>query len=284
MNILKDISIIFINYNSKEVLKKAIISDKKFYDEELEIIIFNNSKEEDLNELKNIYRNIKIIVSDKNFGFTKGCNIAVNNTNGKYILLLNPDVIFINNFLKEGVEFLENNSYVSAVGFKILNPDKSIQKESLRNIPTPLNTLLRFLGLDKFIKLSKPYYDENYEKVHEVEILSGACMLIRKEAFLDIGGFDESFFLYGDDIDLCIRLRKNGYKLYYLPIESVIHYKGGSLNKFSLERIYLSHRAMFLFIKKYYSKNLLLFIILSVGIFIRFLIFIFISLILYIFV
>lgn len=283
MNILKDVSIIFINYNSKEVLKRSIISIKKFYDEELEIIIFNNSKKEDLNELKDIYKNIKIIVSDKNLGFTKGCNIGVKNANGKYVLLLNPDVIFINNFLKEGVEFLENNRDVSAVGFKILNPDISIQKESIRNTPTPLNTLLRFLGLDKFIKLLKPYYDENYEKVHEVEILSGACMLIKKEAFLDIGGFDESFFLYGDDIDLCIRLRKNGYKLYYLPINSVVHFKGGSLNKFSIKRIYLSHRAMFLYVKKYYSKNPLLFFILSLGVFIRFLIFVFISLITYIF-
>lgn len=283
MNILKDVSIIFINYNSKEVSKRSIISIKKFYDEELEIIIFNNSKKEDLNELKDIYKNIKIIVSDKNLGFTKGCNIGVKNANGKYVLLLNPDVIFINNFLKEGVEFLENNSDVSAVGFKILNPDISIQKESIRNTPTPLNTLLRFLGLDKFIKLLKPYYDENYEKVHEVEILSGACMLIKKEAFLDIGGFDESFFLYGDDIDLCIRLRKNGYKLYYLPINSVVHFKGGSLNKFSIKRIYLSHRAMFLYVKKYYSKNPLLFFILSLGVFIRFLIFVFISLITYIF-
>jgi len=283
VNILKDVSIIFINYNSKEVSKRSIISIKKFYDEELEIIIFNNSKKEDLNELKDIYKNIKIIVSDKNLGFTKGCNIGVKNANGKYVLLLNPDVIFINNFLKEGVQFLENNRDVSAVGFKILNPDKSIQKESLRNTPTPLNTLLRFLGLDKFIKLLKPYYDENYEKVHEVEILSGACMLIKKEAFLDIGGFDESFFLYGDDIDLCIRLRKNGYKLYYLPINSVVHFKGGSLNKFSIKRIYLSHRAMFLYVKKYYSKNPLLFFILSLGVFIRFLIFVFISLITYIF-
>ncbi len=283
MNILKDVSIIFINYNSKEVSKRSIISIKKFYDEELEIIIFNNSKKEDLNELKDIYKNIKIIVSDKNLGFTKGCNIGVKNANGKYVLLLNPDVIFINNFLKEGVQFLENNSDVSAVGFKILNPDISIQKESIRNTPTPLNTLLRFLGLDKFIKLLKPYYDENYEKVHEVEILSGACMLIKKEAFLDIGGFDESFFLYGDDIDLCIRLRKNGYKLYYLPINSVVHFKGGSLNKFSIKRIYLSHRAMFLYVKKYYSKNPLLFFILSLGVFIRFLIFVFISLITYIF-
>jgi len=277
MNNNLDLSLIFINYYSKESLKNVLFSIKNYYDENLEIIIFNNSPEEKLEDLKEIYLNIKIINSEKNLGFTKGCNIAVNNSNKKYILILNPDILFINEFISYGIKFLEENKDFGAVGFKILNPDGTIQKESLRNFPTPLNTLLRFLNLDSLLKIRYSYFDRELDKSKEANILSGACMLIRKEAFLSINGFDESFFLYGDDIDLCIRLKNKGWKLYYLPIESVIHYKGGSLYKYSFKRIFYSHRAMFLFSKKYYSKNLILLLIIYSGIILRFIFLILIS-------
>ena len=277
MNNNLDLSLIFINYYSKESLKNVLFSIKNYYDENLEIIIFNNSPEEKLEDLKEIYLNIKIINSEKNLGFTKGCNIAVNNSNKKYILILNPDILFINEFISYGIKFLEENKDFGAVGFKILNPDGTIQKESLRNFPTPLNTLLRFLNLDSLLKIRYSYFDRELDKSKEANILSGACMLIRKEAFLNINGFDESFFLYGDDIDLCIRLKNKGWKLYYLPIESVIHYKGGSLYKYSFKRIFYSHRAMFLFSKKYYSKNLILLLIIYSGIILRFIFLILIS-------
>jgi len=277
MNNNLDLSLIFINYYSKESLKNVLFSIKNYYDENLEIIIFNNSPEEKLEDLKEIYLNIKIINSEKNLGFTKGCNIAVNNSNKKYILILNPDILFINEFISYGIKFLEENKDFGAVGFKILNPDGTIQKESLRNFPTPLNTLLKFLNLDSLLKIRYSYFDRELDKSKEANILSGACMLIRKEAFLNINGFDESFFLYGDDIDLCIRLKNKGWKLYYLPIESVIHYKGGSLYKYSFKRIFYSHRAMFLFSKKYYSKNLILLLIIYSGIILRFIFLILIS-------
>jgi len=277
MNNNLDLSLIFINYYSKESLKNVLFSIKNYYDENLEIIIFNNSPEEKLEDLKEIYLNIKIINSEKNLGFTKGCNIAVNNSNKKYILILNPDILFINEFISYGIKFLEENKDFGAVGFKILNSDGTIQKESLRNFPTPLNTLLRFLNLDSLLKIRYSYFDRELDKSKEANILSGACMLIRKETFLSINGFDESFFLYGDDIDLCIRLKNKGWKLYYLPIESVIHYKGGSLYKYSFKRIFYSHRAMFLFSKKYYSKNLILLLIIYSGIILRFIFLILIS-------
>ena len=277
MNNNLDLSLIFINYYSKESLKNVLFSIKNYYDENLEIIIFNNSPEEKLEDLKEIYLNIKIINSEKNLGFTKGCNIAVNNSNKKYILILNPDILFINEFISYGIKFLEENKDFGAVGFKILNSDGTIQKESLRNFPTPLNTLLKFLNLDSLLKIRYSYFDRELDKSKEANILSGACMLIRKETFLSINGFDESFFLYGDDIDLCIRLKNKGWKLYYLPIESVIHYKGGSLYKYSFKRIFYSHRAMFLFSKKYYSKNLILLLIIYSGIILRFIFLILIS-------
>lgn len=271
-----NISVIFVNYNSKKELERAIDSLKNFYDESLEVIIYNNSLYENLSSLKEIYKSAKILNSIKNVGFTAGCNKAVKVSNGEYLLFLNPDVEVINEFLSSGIDFFSDNKDFGAVGFKILNPDRTVQKECLRNIPTPINTFLRFFNLDKIFPSSKPYYSLDYEKPQEAHVLSGACMLVRKEAFLDVGGFDDKFFLYGDDIDLCIRLKDRGWKLYYLPIESVIHYKGGSLEKFSIKRIYYSHRAMFLFVKKYY-KNPILLLLLYTGISIRFLVFLFIS-------
>lgn len=276
---LSKVSIIYINYFSKKNLINSLESVKEFYNENFEIIIFNNSKEEILSDLKERYYKIKLINSIENVGYTKGCNLSVKQSNKDYILFLNPDTIIINDFITIGLEFLEKNREAGAVGFKILNPDNTIQKETIRNTPTPMNVLLHLLYLDKLFKIKKPYYHEKYNNINEVEVLSGACMLIRKEAFIDINGFDEKFFLYGDDIDFCIRLRKKGWKIYYLPIESVIHLKGGSLNKFSFKRIYFSHKAMFLFSQKYYSNKILLFSLITIGIFLKFTIFIFISLI-----
>ena len=276
MRNLNNISVIFVNYNSRKELERAIDSLKNFYDESLEVIIYNNSPYENLSSLKEIYKSAKILNSIKNVGFTAGCNKAVKVSNGEYLLFLNPDVEVINEFLSSGIDFFSDNKDFGAVGFKILNPDGTVQKECLRNIPTPINTFLRFFNLDKIFPSSKAYYSLDYNKPQEAHVLSGACMLVRKEAFLDVGGFDEKFFLYGDDIDLCIRLKNRGWKLYYLPIESVIHYKGGSLEKFSIKRIYYSHRAMFLFVKKYY-KNPILLSLLYTGISIRFLVFLFIS-------
>lgn len=152
---LSKISIIYINYFSKRNLINSLESLKKIYNGNLEIIIFNNSKDENLFDLKQKYSKIKLIYSIENVGYTKGCNLSVKQSNKEYVLFLNPDTIIINDFISIGLEFLEKNREAGAVGFIILNPDKTIQKETIRNSPSPINVLFHLLYLDILFKIKK---------------------------------------------------------------------------------------------------------------------------------
>jgi GT2 family glycosyltransferase len=196
-----------------------------------------------------------IIQNKENIGFAKANNQGIKIANGKYILLLNPDTILQEDTLQKCLDAMENNSKIGALGVKMLDGAGNFLPESKRGFPTPFVAFSKMIGLAKLFPKSKlfgkyhlSYLDEN--KNHEVEVLSGAFMMLRKEILSEVGNLDETYFMYGEDIDLSYQIIKSGYQNYYLSDTSIVHFKGESTKKGSLNYIKLFYGAMLIFAKK----------------------------------
>ena len=256
------LSIIIVNYNVKHFLKQCLKSiEKARQNIKMEIfVVDNNSVDNSIEMLKNDFPNVKLIINNKNVGFSKANNQAIKQTKGKYILLLNPDTIIEENTLKKTIAFFENNNNVGATGVKMIDGNGNFLPESKRSLPTPAIAFYKIFGLStlfpkskKFGKYHLNYLDEN--KIHEIDVISGAFFMTRKKILDNIGLLDEDFFMYGEDIDLSYRIQKNGYKNFYLPTTSIIHYKGESTKKTSVNYIITFYKAMIIFVKKHYDKK-----------------------------
>ncbi len=261
-----DISVVIVNYNVKEFVANllgSLVKAKKDY--RLQIFVVDNaSSDGSVTYLKNRFPDVTYIVNNKNAGFGKANNQAIRQAEGKYTLLINPDTIVSRNTLDVMYRYMENHQDTAAAGCKILNPDGTFAPESRRAVPTPLTALWKILGLPRLFPDSKrfsAYYlggnDEN--KQGSVPVLSGAFMFFRTDVLRESGGFDEQFFMYGEDIDLCYRIRKKGWNIEYLPETSIIHYKGESTKKENIDYVVTFNKAMYQFFKKHYSFGYTLF-------------------------
>ncbi|MFA5339469.1 MAG: glycosyltransferase family 2 protein [Candidatus Omnitrophota bacterium] len=258
-----DLSISIISYNVKDYLDKCLTSIfKEKKDLILEIIVVdNNSSDGSIAMVREKFPDVKPIGNKENLGFAKANNIAIKQSCGRYILILNPDTIVLPGSMQLLVDFLDKNSRVGAVGPKILNEDSSIQLECARNFPTPLIDFFILSSLYKRFPKSKifgkylmSYWDHNDGR--EVPLLSGACMLLRRSALEEVGLFDENFFMYTEDTDLCYRVKKAGWKVWYLPEAEIIHFGGRSSEQIpykkemvmhareTMEAFYLKHYGM----------------------------------------
>lgn len=228
-----DVSIVIVNYNQKNLLKeclKGILLVKPKLNYEI-IVVDNNSTDGSQEIIKNYeskIENFKYIFNKKNLGFASGCNAGIKIAQGKYILILNPDIVVLENSIEEIYKFMEENQDVGIAGPKLLNPDHSIQPSCYR-YPTLLIPILRrtFLGKFKWAKKKMDQYlmaDFDHLKKKEVDWLLGACLMIRKKMLDEIGLFDERFFLYFEDVDLCRRAKAVGWKVYYYPSSEMVHY------------------------------------------------------------
>lgn len=227
------ISIIIVNFNQKNLLKQCLkgielVKPKLDY----EIIVVDNASKDGsqkfLEELKTQIKDLKIILNKKNLGFAAGCNLGIKEAKGKYILILNPDIVVLENSIEKLYEFMEENNDVGIAGPKLLNPDKTIQPSCYR-YPSWYIPILRrtFLGKFSWAKKKLDYYlmaDFDHQTEKEVDWLLGAVLMIRKEMLDEVGLFDERFFLYFEDIDLCRRAKKAGWKVYYYPFSEMFHY------------------------------------------------------------
>lgn len=255
------LSIIIVNYNSKLLLEQCLISVKKAQtgiDTEI-IVVDNNSTDGSKEYLPVKFENVKFIFNNENMGFAKACNQGFKDSSGKYILFLNPDTILTNTSLTDCISFLEKHPETGAVGVRMLDGKGRFLKESKRGEPTPATSFYKLFGLASLFPgsgtFAKYYQSHLPEKENNpVEVLSGAFMMIRREVFEKLNGFDEDFFMYGEDIDLSIRISRSGYKNYYLGSTNITHLKGGSTtyNKTYVEGFY---EAMNVFIKKHYSER-----------------------------
>ncbi|NWF90905.1 MAG: glycosyltransferase [Ignavibacteriaceae bacterium] len=268
-----ELSIIIVNYNVKEFLQNLIHSlQKALSNITHEIIVVDNASDDgSVDFISDKFPQIKLIANSTNLGFSKANNIGLKISKGKYILLINPDTIVSEDTLSKMIEFLNVRKDAGLAGCKILNPDGSLQLACRRSFPGPWTSFCKVTGLSSlfpksriFAKYNLTYLDEN--ETCEVDAISGSFMMMKREVYEKVGGFDEQFFMYGEDLDLCYRIQKSGYKVFYYPGTQIIHYKGESTKRSSLDETKYFYNAMHLFVKKHFSTFFLIEIILRSAI------------------
>lgn len=252
------LSIIIVSFNTKEVTKNCLVSLSKAKGElPFEVIVSDNGSVDGTVELiKNDFKWVKLIENKANLGFSKANNVARKLALGEFILFLNSDTLINKTALSETLKYLEDHSDVASVTCKIVLPDGKPDPDTRRSFPTPLVALTHFTGLDRVFPksslLSKYWYgyiDENEE--HEVDVIQGAFHLSRKSVLDEVGWFDEDYFLDGEDIDLCWKIKHKGHKIVYFPKVSIVHIKKASKKKSkSSLRVTSGMRAMEIFYRK----------------------------------
>lgn len=270
------LSVIIVNYNSKPLIEQCIISVKKALHEiQGEIIVVDNNSTDGSKEyLPQHFDNVKFMANARNLGFAKACNQGFKISTGKYVLFLNPDTIIPENSLSQCISFFETHSDAGAIGVRMINGDGKFLKESKRGYPSPSVSFYKLFGLAAIFPRSKTfakYYQGHLaeKEISSVEVLSGAFMMVRRDVFEKLNGFDEDFFMYGEDIDLSLRISKAGYKNYYLGSIGVTHLKGGSTT-YNNKYVRDFYGAMKLFVKKHYADKPILYrSFLNTGIAIR---------------
>ena len=257
------LSIVIVNYNVKYFLEQALYSVKKAckgIESEI-IVVDNNSVDGSCEMVKNKFANDVIFIENKvNLGFSKANNQAIKISKGEYILLLNPDTVVEETCFQKVIEFLDNTPDAGSVGVKMIDGSGKFLPESKRGLPTPTVAFYKIFGLaalfpksKRFGKYHLGFLDKN--KTHKVDVLAGAFMMLRKSVLDKIGLLDEDYFMYGEDIDLSYRVTKAGFFNYYFPDTTIIHYKGESTKKTSVNFVFTFYRAMIIFAQKHYSQK-----------------------------
>lgn len=255
------LSIIIVSYKVKHLLKRAIDSllvAAETIDKEI-FVVDNASNDGTVELLRNTYPNICVIANQKNLGFSAANNQALAKAKGEYVLVINPDTITQPNTLTESIGFLDKNLDAGSLGVRMLDGNGRFLPESKRGLPTPWVSFFKLSGIYHLFPKSK-LFNHYYMgwigefETHEVDVLTGAFMLLRKSALEKVGLFDEHFFMYGEDVDLSYRLTLAGYKNYYFPKVAITHFKGQSTHKLSLSYIKSFYGSMFIFAKKYFLK------------------------------
>jgi GT2 family glycosyltransferase len=233
-----ELSIIIVNYNVRNFLEQCLLSVRKA-SENIDYEIFvvdNNSADGSCSMVKQSFPEVKLIRNNQNLGFAVANNQAIKMATGKFILLLNPDTIVEEDTFSKCIMFMNEHRDAGSVGVKMIDGKGKYLRESKRALPTPKVAFFKIFGFtsifpesQKFNKYYMGYLDK--DETNSVEILTGAFMFIRKEALDKAGLLDESFFMYGEDIDLSYRLITSGFKNYYYPDVTIIHYKGQSTKK-----------------------------------------------------
>ncbi len=239
-------------------------------------VVDNNSVDGSMQMVKQKFPWVIAIENKENLGFSKANNQAIRSSKGEYVLLLNPDTVVQDDTFEKVVDFMDQHPDAGGLGVKMLDGKGNFLPESKRGLPTPNVAFYKIFGLSKLFPKSKifgryhlGFLDNN--QTHQVEILSGAFMLMRKETLDKTGLLDEDYFMYGEDIDLSYRILKAGYKNYYFPHTRIIHYKGESTKKSSVNYVFVFYRAMAIFAAKHFSaRNARLFsILINLAIYFR---------------
>ena len=250
------VSVIIVHYQVKDLLRNCILSIQKYFqgfDYEV-IVVDNNSPNLDWKVLIDEFDKVNFIELKENLGFSKANNVGVKFAKGEYVYILNPDTEIEGNYFKEILDFADAQQNFGALGLRMHDAKGNFLPESKRSVPALINSFEKL-----FTKLnndSKTYYRNDVAEtdIAEVEVMTGANLLMKKSVYEEVGGFDERYFMYGEDIDLCFTILRNGYKNFYYGKYSILHYKGESTVK---DKIYLNRffGAMDIFIKKYYKKQ-----------------------------
>lgn len=256
------LSIIIVNYNVRFFLEQCLCSVQKAVtgmEAEL-IVVDNNSPDDSLTYLQPQFPGVHFIASAENLGFAKACNLGLQQATGQYIVFLNPDTIVPEDCFRSCIRFFETHPQAGALGIKMLDGKGRFLKESKRAFPSPMTSLFKLFGLATLFPSSKTFSKYhlghlNENEDHEVDVLAGAFMMIPKEVLNKVGGFDETFFMYGEDVDLSYRIQKAGYTNYYFAGSHIIHFKGESTRKGTMNYVRMFYNAMSIFVRKHYGGS-----------------------------
>ena len=256
------LSVIIVNYNVKYFLEHCLNAvSKACKNIEAEIIVIDNASTDGSRSfLESRFSNVRFIWNDSNLGFSKANNQALKLTTGEYTLFLNPDTIVAEDCFEKCIDFFETHADCGAIGVKMIDGSGNFLKESKRSFPTPAASFYKFTGLCKLFPASKTfaaYYAGHLPETNtaSVEVLSGAFMMLSDKMLKRVKGFDEDFFMYGEDIDLSYRVKKTGFKNYYFADTAIIHFKGESTQKNNPEYAARFYGAMKLFVQKHYQEK-----------------------------
>lgn len=259
-HIVIDITIVIVNYRVKYFLEQTLRSVQEAINGlQAEVfVIDNNSGDDSIEHSKRLFPWVKFVENKKNVGFARANNQGIVAAQGEFTLILNPDTVITRDSVHKPIEWMREHPDCGAVGVRMVDGNGVFLPESKRAFPTPWASFCKIFGLSKLFPYSPVFakYHLRYlsdREPHQVDILSGAFMLCRTLLLQQVGGFDEDFFMYGEDIDLSYRLVKAGKHNWYLPVE-IIHYKGESTKKDSMRYVRVFYEAMLIFYRKHYPR------------------------------
>lgn len=253
------LSVIIVSYNVKHYLEQCLRSVERALDgmDAETIVIDNHSRDDSVSYLSARFPRVTFISSQHNLGFSRANNKAIRQCRGEYVLLLNPDTVVGEDVLRQAVAFMDQHPQAGGVGVRMLKTDGTDALESRRGVPTLITSFYKMSGLCARFPRSRRFgkYYMGYlpwDEPAQIEIISGAFCLLRRQALDSVGLLDEDFFMYGEDIDLSYRLLKNGWENWYLPLR-ILHYKGESTQKSSFRYVHVFYEAMLIFFRKHYG-------------------------------
>ncbi len=256
------ISVIIVNYNVEYFLEQCLNSVRKALENvsgEV-FVVDNNSIDGSVEMVAQKFPEVNLIANKDNRGFSKANNQAIELSSSEYVLLLNPDTVVEEDTFSKVIQFMDEHPDAGGLGVRMLDGKGNFLPESKRGLPTPSVAFYKIFGLSRLFPKSKKFSQYHLGNLsefetNEIDILSGAFMLMRTEALNKVGLLDEAFFMYGEDIDLSYRIQLGGYKNYYFPETRIIHYKGESTKKSSVNYVFVFYRAMVIFAQKHFSQK-----------------------------
>ncbi len=275
-NTKPQLTIIIVNYNVKDFLLQCLHSiERAALKIDVEVIVVDNcSSDGSLEYLAPIFPLVEFIEIKENIGFGRGNNVGIMKAAGKYTLLLNPDTILSDDTLTMMVDYMEHHHEVGIAGCKVLNGDGSFQAACRRGFPTPWASFCKLFGLQRLFPKSPLFarYNQTFrseDETYYVDAVIGAFMFSRTDVLQSVGGFDADFFMYGEDLDLCYRVSLNDWKISYYHETTIIHFKGESTRRSSMNEVKVFYNAMEIFARKHYGKSILFLNLLRLGIWLR---------------
>lgn len=253
------LSVVIVNYNVSHYLLQCVDSLShalRGTDSEV-IVVDNHSRDNSVTLLRQYHPEVRIVENLHNLGFAKANNIAIRQSRGEYVLLLNPDTIVSESVVKGVISFLDSHPEAGSAGVRMLNADGTVAPESRRGVPTPMTAFYKLSGLCGMFPNSRRfgrYYLGHlpWDSPQQIEVVSGAFCMLRTSVLKNVGLLDEDYFMYGEDIDLSYRILKSGTTNWYVP-ETILHYKGESTHKSSFRYVHVFYQAMHIFFRKHFS-------------------------------
>lgn len=259
---MPDLSIVIVNWNTKDLLDQCLgaLRESVLKGGYQVIVVDNHSSDGSSAMVKEKYSFVKLVENDENLGYGKAYNQGTKLAEGRYILHLNSDTVVSQETLENMVEFMDSHPDAGIASCKLVTSHGRLDRPCKRSFPTPMTSLYQAIGLTRLFPRSRifSYYYLGHldpDQVHEVDSVMGAFLMIRAEAVKQVGLLDEQFYIYGEDLDWCLRVKEAGWKVYYNPAATAVHQHGASSEKLSYKMIWHFHRSMILYYKKHHANR-----------------------------